>query len=209
MHGLAYERPARHTAEYVEVLRAAFHASSGSHQLSHSGDFFRVEAPLEVPGARPLPILVAALAPRMLRMAGTLADGTITYWANERAIEGHVVPTMSTAAGEAGRPAPRIVAGIPVAVVRDVDAAKARAAKLFAGYTGIPAYQRIRSAGGEAPLPDIAIIGDEGTVKARLRAYADAGATDLAAAVVGLDDDQPASSKRTIELLSSLVTELA
>jgi F420-dependent oxidoreductase-like protein len=209
MHGLAYEHPARHTAEYVEVLRAAFHASTGSHQLSHHGDFFQVEAPLEVPGAGELPILVAALAPRMLRMAGTLTDGTITYWANEDAVAGHVVPTISAAAGEAGRPMPRVVAGIPVGLVRDVDAAKARAAKLFAGYAGIPAYQRIRSAGGDAPLPDIAIIGDERTVRDRLRAYADAGATDLAAAVVGLDDDQAASSQRTLELLSTLVTELA
>jgi 5,10-methylenetetrahydromethanopterin reductase len=206
MHGLAYEHPARHTGEYVEVLKKAFH---GTGHVSYHGDFFNVEAMLEVPGSSDMPVLVAALAPRMLRMAGTLADGTITYWANERAIGDHVVPSISTAAGEAGRPAPRVVAGIPVAVVRDVDTAKQRAAKVFAGYNAIPAYQRIRSKGGDADLPELAIIGTEAQVTARLKAYADAGATDVAAAVVGLDDDREASAQRTVELLASLVGELA
>jgi F420-dependent oxidoreductase-like protein len=205
MHGLVYERPARHTGEYVQVLKLAFH---GTGHVSHQGEFFQVQAMLEVPGSSQLPVLVSALAPLMLRMAGTFADGTITYWANERAIGDHVVPTISTAAGVAGRPSPRVVAGIPVALVSDVDAAKVRAAKLFAGYHAIPAYQRIRSAGGDLQLPDIAIIGDEKTIEARLRSYADAGATDLAAAVIGLDSDRAAGAQRTMQLLAALAPEL-
>ena len=206
MHGLAYTAPARHTGEYVDVLKLAFH---GTGHVSHQGEFFQVQAMLEVPGAKQLPVLVAALAPLMLRMAGTKADGTITYWANERAIAEHVVPTIAGAAAVAGRPAPRVVAGIPVAVVSDVDAAKTRAATLFAGYNAIPAYQRIRGEGGDPELPDIAVIGDEKTVEARLRAYADAGATDLAAAVLGLDPDREASMQRTMNLLADLAPELA
>jgi 5,10-methylenetetrahydromethanopterin reductase len=206
MLGLEYEHPARHTGEYVEALKKAFH---GTGHLSYHGDFFNIEAMLEVPGSSEIPVLVAALAPRMLRMAGTLADGTITYWANERAIGDHVVPSIATAAGEAGRPSPRVVAGIPVAVVRDVDAAKERAAKVFAGYNAIPAYQRIRSEGGDDDLPDLAIIGTEAQVTARIKSYAAAGATDLAAAVVGLDDDRDEAVQRTIELLASLVDEVA
>jgi 5,10-methylenetetrahydromethanopterin reductase len=206
MHGLPYTSPARHTGEYIDVLKLAFH---GTGHVSHSGEFFQVEAMLEVPGASELPVLVAALAPRMLRMAGTKADGTITYWANERAIADHVVPTISGAAATAGRPVPRVVAGIPVALVSDVAAAKNRAAALFAGYQGIPAYQRIRSEGGDDALPDIAIIGDEKTVEARLRAYADAGATDLAAAVVGLDTDREDSMQRTLQLLADLAPALS
>ncbi|HEX4431031.1 MAG TPA: TIGR03564 family F420-dependent LLM class oxidoreductase [Frankiaceae bacterium] len=206
MHGLAYDKPARHTAEYVDVLKLAFHCTG---HVSHQGEFFNVQAMLEVPGASELPVLVSALAPLMLRVAGTKADGTITYWANERAIADHVVPTIAGAAATAGRPAPRVVAGIPVAVVSDVEAAKNRAATLFAGYNGIPAYQRIRGEGGGDELPDIAIIGDEKTVQARLRAYADAGATDLAAAVLGLDPDREASMQRTMNFLAELAPELA
>ncbi|HEX4016822.1 MAG TPA: TIGR03564 family F420-dependent LLM class oxidoreductase [Frankiaceae bacterium] len=212
MHGLAYSAPARHTAEYVDVLKLAFHCTG---HVSHQGEFFQVEAMLEVPGASDMPVLVAALAPLMLRAAGAKADGTITYWANERAIAEHVVPTIAGAAASAGRPAPRVVAGIPVALVSDVDAAKTRAGTLFAGYNGIAAYQRIQAEGGDtdqsAPpaLPDIAIIGDEKTVRDRLHAYADAGATDLAAAVIGLDPDREASMQRTMTLLADLAPELA
>ncbi len=206
MHGLPYTHPARHTGEYVDVLKLAIH---GTGHISHQGEFFQIETMFEVPGASEMPVLVAALAPLMLRMAGSKADGTITYWANERAIAEHVVPAIAGAAANAGRPAPRVVAGIPVALVSDVDDAKQRAAKLFAGYSGIPAYQRIRGEGGDDALPDIAIIGDEKTVESRLRGYADAGATDLAAAVIGLDDDREGSMQRTMQLLADLAPSLS
>jgi F420-dependent oxidoreductase-like protein len=206
MHGLAYTSPAKHTGEYVEVLKSAFR---GSGHVSFSGEFFQVDALLEVPGSTELPVLVAALAPRMLRMAGALADGTITYWANERAVADHVVPTIAASAAAAGRPAPRVVAGIPVAVVRDTAAAKERAARIFSVYEGIPAYQRIRSEADDPALADIAIIGDERAVADRVRAFADAGTTDLAAAVLGLDDDRDASAARTLQVLADLIPEMA
>src|SRR5687767_2470050 len=86
MHGMAYDRPAAHVREYVEVVRAA--QTPGI--VSYEGALFQTAALLDVPGASPFPILVAALAPRMLQLTGELADGTITYWADERAIESHV-----------------------------------------------------------------------------------------------------------------------
>jgi hypothetical protein len=145
----------------------------------------------------------------MLRMAGALADGTITYWANERAIADHVVPTIAASAAAAGRPVPRVVAGIPVAVVRDTAAAKERAARIFSVYEEIPAYQRIRSEADDPALADIAIIGDERAVANRVRAFADAGTTDLAAAVLGLDDDRAAAAARTLQVLADLIPEMA
>src|SRR6476469_3834473 len=92
MYGLRYEAPARHTREYVEVLRAAF---AGTGNVEYHGEFFEFSSMLEVPGASPAPILVAALAPLMLQLAGEVADGTITYWANERALTEHIVPRIS------------------------------------------------------------------------------------------------------------------
>jgi F420-dependent oxidoreductase-like protein len=201
MYGLAYERPAAHTAEYVEVLRRCF---AGTGVVDHDGERFRVHATLDVPGAAPVPILVAALAPRMLELTGRLADGTITYWADERAIGDHVVPRITAAAAAAGRPAPRVVVGLPVAVVSDVDAARARAAKLFAAYEAIPTYQRILGRGDAAGPVDVAVIGTEAQVRARLRRFADLGATDLCASVLGLDDDRDASRTATLDVLATL-----
>jgi alkanesulfonate monooxygenase SsuD/methylene tetrahydromethanopterin reductase-like flavin-dependent oxidoreductase (luciferase family) len=96
-----------------------------------------------------------------------------------------------------------------VAVCDDADAGRERAAKLFEAYLNIPTYQRILARGGEGNTPiDVAIVGTEAEVTARLRSYADAGATDLCATALGLDEDRDASQRRTIELLASLVPEL-
>jgi 5,10-methylenetetrahydromethanopterin reductase len=205
MYGLEYQAPARHTREYVEVLRAAF-ACTGN--VEYHGEFFDFSSMLDVPGASPAPVLVAALAPLMLKVAGEVADGTITYWANERALTEHIVPRITRAAEAAGRPAPRIVVGLPVAVCDDRDSARERAARVFTAYQGIPTYQRVMARGGDAAPEDIAIIGPESEVRARLRAYADAGATDLCAAPLGLEADRDASYARTIDVLASMTPEL-
>jgi F420-dependent oxidoreductase-like protein len=201
MYGLSYDKPAAHTEEYVEVLQKCF---AGAGMVHHDGDRFNVHAMLDVPGGAPVPILVAALAPRMLELTGRLADGTITYWADERAVGDHVVPRITAAAEAAGRPAPRVVVGLPVAVVTDTDAARDRAAKLFAAYEGIPTYQRILGRGDAASPVDVAVIGDEQAVRERLKRFADLGATDLCASVLGLDADREASHARTLDVLASL-----
>jgi F420-dependent oxidoreductase-like protein len=201
MFGLGYDAPARHTREYVEVLRAAFSCTGN---VEHHGEFFDFTSMLEVPGATPAPVLVAALAPLMLKMAGELADGTITYWANERALSEHVVPRITRSAEAAGRPPPRIVVGLPVAVCGDPDAGRARAAALFGAYRAIPTYQRIMTRGGDAQPEDVAVIGTEPQVRARLHAYRDAGATDLCAAPLGLGDDRAASVAHTLDVLADL-----
>jgi F420-dependent oxidoreductase-like protein len=206
MHGLTYDAPAAHTREYIEALRAAM----AGPLVTHHGERFDMEALLEVPGSAPFPILIAALAPLMLRVAGEVADGTITYWADERALATHVVPRLTTAAVSAGRPQPKIVAGLPIAVMasREVDAAREEAASLFEGYLGIPTYERILGR-GESPNPvDVAIIGDESTVLARLQSYASAGTTDLAAALIGLGPAPAATRQRTAELLATLTPSI-
>jgi F420-dependent oxidoreductase-like protein len=206
MHGLEYARPAHHTREYVEVLRAAF---AGAGHVEYRGEMFGFSSMLTVPGSTPAPIMIAALAPKMLKLAGELTDGTITYWANERAIGEHIVPAITAAAEGAERPPPRVVVGLPVAVCADADAGRERAAKLFSTYLNIPTYQRILSRGGDDTTPaDVAIIGTEAEVTERLRSYAAAGATDLCATALGLDDDRDASQRRTVELLASLTPEL-
>ena len=184
MYGLEYTRPAAHTREYVEVLRRAFAASAtsgepGAEFVAYEGEFFDVNAMLVVPGAdAPVPILVAALAPLMLRLAGELADGTITYWANERALRS-VVPRLTAAAAGAGRPAPGRGRGAGRAG-SDPDAAREAPTHVFGAYEAIPTYQRILGRSGDAAPADVAVIGTEADVLARLAAFADAGATDCA-----------------------------
>jgi F420-dependent oxidoreductase-like protein len=199
MYGLSYDKPAARTAEYVEVLRACF-ARTG--HVQHAGEHYRVNAMLEVPGGAAVPLLIAALGPKMLELTGRLADGTVTYWADERAVAQHVVPRITASASEAGRPAPRVVVGLPVAVVTDVDKARERAARLFSAYETIPTYQRILGRGAGSSPVDVAVIGAQAQVRERLQRFADAGATDLCASVLGLDDDRDASRQATLDVLA-------
>jgi alkanesulfonate monooxygenase SsuD/methylene tetrahydromethanopterin reductase-like flavin-dependent oxidoreductase (luciferase family) len=150
-------------------------------------------------------VLIAALAARLLRVAGEYTDGTILWMANERAVETFVSPRIRAAAEAAGRPAPRIVAGLPVVVHDDVDEARQAAAEQFAVYGTLPNYQRILAHGDAAGPADAAIIGDEKVVTARVQALFDAGVTDLWAAPFIVGKDRDGSRRRTRELLASLL----
>ena len=142
---------------------------------------------------QPVQLLVAALAPRLLRVAGAVADGTILWMGNARSIETHVVPHIGQAAVGAGRPTPRIIAGLPVAVHDDVAVARAVAAQQFAIYGQLPNYQRILAHGGVSSPADAAIVGDEASVAAQLQGLLDAGATDIWAAIFAVGDDASTS----------------
>jgi len=205
MHGLSYARPYTNTREYLEVLERAF---AGPGQVHFEGDEYRVNALLDVPGATAPSILLAALAPRMLRLAGSRTAGTITWMTDERSVAEHIVAHLSAGATDAGRPAPRVVAGLPIAVCDDAAVGRERAARIFSVYESIPTYQRILATGDARGPADVAIVGTEAQVRARLESFRDAGVTDLAATVFAVGDDRETSLRRTHELLASLAPEL-
>jgi F420-dependent oxidoreductase-like protein len=194
--GLSYERRATHMREYLEVLTPLLRGRPADWK----GEEYRVALTLSVPDAPPVPVLVAALGPAMLKVAGRLADGTITWMTGPRTLGDHTVPALTRAAREAGRPAPRIVAGLPIALARDPAAARARAAQDFAIYGQLPSYRAMLDREGAAGPADVAIAGDEAELDAALRRLADAGVTDFSAAVF---DPEPGSAARTTEFLAS------
>jgi F420-dependent oxidoreductase-like protein len=201
MLGTPYDRPGRHTEEYVAILAPLLRGEP----VSVTGEDFRVQAgpPALVDGVE-IPVLVSALAPRLLRVAGQQTAGTILWMGNARAVEQHVAPRIRKAAADAGRPEPRIVAGLPVAVHDDVAEARSVAARQFAAYGTLPNYQRILAHGGVAGPAEAAIVGDESSVAAQIGALFDAGATDVWAAPFPVGDDRPASRARTRAVLKEL-----
>jgi F420-dependent oxidoreductase-like protein len=210
MLGLSYERPAHQVRNYLEVLNAAF---SGPGPVDVENDGFRVHNPLDVTDITPTPILLAALAPVMLRIAGEQTAGTILWMADERAIGDHIVPRITSAAAGAGRPAPRIVAGVPVVVCPDAEADDGRAwANEMLGHADYsPNYQRLLAHGDAGDIGEMCAAGDEATVVARLQRYKEAGVTDLAVRMIPLGADRDArlaTRERTMALLTSLCPEL-
>ncbi len=199
MWGLSYKKPARHMREYLSVLRPLVDQGN----VAFNGEAFRVTGGLQVPGAQPFPILIAGLAPMMLRIAGELADGTITWMTGPKTIETHIAPRITAAAEAAGRPAPRIGVALPVAVTDDVAAAKDRASEEFQMYGFLPNYRRMLDIEGAAGPADVAVIGSEAEVETQIRQLAAAGTTDFVAALFPTGDDPSMERSRT--LLMTLV----
>jgi F420-dependent oxidoreductase-like protein len=201
MLGLPYDHPGRHTEEYVQVLAPLLRGE----QVSFAGEEFRVNAgPLPGAAEARVQLLVSALGPRLLRVAGTYADGTVLWLANARAIADHVTPRIQKAATDGGRPSPRIVAGLPVAVHDEVDDARVAAAEQFSVYASLPNYLRLLERGGVSTPADAAIVGDESSVTDQITALFDAGASEVWAAPFPVGPDPAASRARTRSLLREL-----
>lgn len=189
MYGYSFEKPARHMREYLDVLVPLIREGS----VSASGETLQGNLNLSTDRTHPLPVLLAALAPQMLRLAGAVADGTILWMTGPDTIESHIVPRITAAAAEAGRPAPRVVCILPIAVTDDEAAARERAAKVFSIYGQLPSYRAMLDREGAATPGDVAIVGDAASVTAQVQRLADIGVTDFVAASFGGDDEAAAT----------------
>jgi 5,10-methylenetetrahydromethanopterin reductase len=210
MLGLPYERQADTMRCYLDVLDQAL---SGPGLVDVENELFSIHQPLDITDLAPTPVLIAALGPVMLKLAGERTGGTVLWLADERTIAGHVVPQLTKAAEGAGRPAPRIMAGVPVCLCRDdeVDAAIQRTNRTLSEVVASPNYVRLMEHGDARSIGDVLICGSEAAMEARLRRFADAGVTDLNARVVPLGDDRDeikASAERTRAFLASVAPAL-
>jgi len=198
--GLSYDRPARYMREYLAVLLPLLRNKT----VSFRGDVHRAAVSLEFPGVPAPSVLLAALAPAMLQMAGAIADGTITWMVGRAALTAHIVPHIRRAAEQAGRPTPRIAVSLPVAVTDDPQAARRTVAQRFKRYGELINYRRVLDIGGAAGPEDVAVIGNETSVESQIHDLGAAGATDLVAAVTPVGPDPAASAARTRALLRKL-----
>jgi F420-dependent oxidoreductase-like protein len=135
--------------------------------------------PVRVAGGTPIPVYVAAMGPKALRVTGELADGTLPYLAGPKTVGEFIVPTITKAAAEAGRPAPRIIAAVPVLLSDDADSAREAAGQQLSFYESIPSYRNVIAREGVTTAADLAAVGAEESVLRQLRRYRDAGATDV------------------------------
>lgn len=197
MLGFDWSHPIRHLREYLSCLVPLLRGEP----TSFAGQEFRIEGyQLSVPGANPPPVLVAALGPQMLRLAGRLVDGTAVWMGGARYLGEQAVPAISAAAREAGRPAPRIVAGLPMLVTDRPAEVRERVARAFERYGQLPSYRAILDREGAGGPADVALIGSEQEVEAGLRELESAGVTEAVASVYAPRGEDPG---RTYELLRS------
>jgi len=197
MFGLSFAKPYSHMREYMGVLAPLIRSGS----VSFSGSEFRVNANLAVAGAKPCPILIAALAPKMLALAGREGDGTITWMTGPKTLREHTVPRITEAATQAGRPAPRVVVGLPIALTTDIAAAREAAARIFQIYGGLPSYRAMLDREGAEGPADVVIVGDASALGEQLDRLRAVGTTDYLAVPFPVGEDAQESLERTREWL--------
>ena len=210
MLGLSYDKPARLVRSYLEVLNVAF---AGPGPVDVENEHFRIHNPLAVTDITPTPILLAALAPLMLKIAGEQTDGTVLWMADARNIAEHIAPSITKAAADAGRPAPRIVAGVPVTLCRtdEVDGAREWAKRAMSHSEYSPNYERLLEHGDAKDSGEFLVAGDEDAVRKSLERYRDAGVTDFSVRLLPYGKTREArveSRDRTTAFLASLCPEI-
>lgn len=194
MFGMSYDKPARHMREYLNVLAPALR----NEKVDYQGEQYGARGRIAVPESESVPLLVAALGDIMLHLAGTLADGTITWMTGPKTLEDHIIPKIRKAAAEAGRPEPRIVAGVPTAIISDKQAAIERIDKGMKMYGQLDSYKAMLAKEGATGPSGIANIGDEGELRKYIQRLRDIGVTDLNCAILGVGDHDT-----TVEFLAS------
>jgi F420-dependent oxidoreductase-like protein len=183
---------------YLEIIKPLLDGKP----IQHESDQYKVNLQ-PPPGGNKTSVLVAALGPVMLRVAGELADGTITWATGRKTLEDHIVPGLIKGSEKAGRPTPRVVAGFPVMLTDKPDQARALAAETFAVYAQIPSYRAMLDREGARGVEDLAIVGDENMLRSEIQRLESAGVTDLCAFPFEIE---AGDKQRTMEFLGECRT---
>jgi len=198
-YGMSFDKPVRHMREYLSILMPMIDEGKADFE----GDTLTGRGAITMPqDTAPCPVLVAALGPQMLRLAGARTSGTVLWMVGEKTVKSHIAPRITEAAEKAGRPAPRIVASLPVCVTQDEAATRKRADRAFAMYGQLPSYRAMLDREGVANPTDVSILGSEAQVRERLEAMAEAGATEFSAVEFCKTDEE---REHTREVLRSFL----
>jgi 5,10-methylenetetrahydromethanopterin reductase len=185
----------------AEVLEAVDGLFSERRRADVDGTHLSVHVETALTAAAPS-VMLAALGPRMIDLAGRASDGTITWMTGPSALGERITPTLHAAAAAAGRPAPRIVVGIPVCVTDDPAGARDRLAPMMDRSATMPSYRRQIDAEGVAAPVDLVVLGDEDAAAAHLARFEAAGMTELCATVAGSAEER-ARTRRFLATLAS------
>lgn len=200
VYGMSYDRPAAHMREYLDIVLPLLAGET----VKHEGEQFRYTGAFRMSDLVPVPVVIAAMAPVMLRLAGERTDGTILWMTGAKAVREHVAPRITRAAEGVGRPAPQIVTMLPVALTDDVPGARAEANEQFENYGRLPSYRAMLDKSGADGPGDAALLGDEASLRAQLAELRESGVTSFAAWAF---EDGSGSKTRTREFLAALARE--
>jgi len=188
MWGISWERSYTHMREYLDALMPLLNGE----QVSVSGDIVTCRGGLDGFGTKPK-VMLAALGPKMLKLAGAVSDGTVLWMTGPKTIASHIAPTINEAASEAGRETPEVIAALPVCVTDDAGAARARASEEFAIYGQLPSYRAMMDREGVDGPGGLAVVGTTEQVQEQILGILNAGATTFVGSEFGVGDEVAAT----------------
>ena len=202
--GMKFHRPWRHMFEYLNII----HALTREGKVDYQGEIFSANTQFTMPTLSQVPVLLAALGPKMLNTAGEFADGTITWMTGTETLKNYIVPTITKAATTVGRGSPRIVAAVPLVVTDDREAGFKAADRYFGRYGQLPSYRAMLDREGVESSAEMALIGDERELEEILKGYSSAGVTDLAVQIFSNDPNLKNPSERSMQFRSKMLGRL-
>ncbi len=191
---MEWDRPVRHMLDYLDVLQPLLEEG----KVSHKGEIWSFMGSGGRPTDTPPKVMLAALGQQMLKIAGRRTDGTILWCVGPTTIERQILPILTAAADQAGRPMPSIVCSLPVWVTDDVATAKSVVATTFKDYAVLPSYRAMLDIEGAQGIESIALIGSEQKIADGLAQIAQSGATDFTAVVMGASPDELARGRAAL-----------
>ncbi len=186
MWGLKLDSPVDAMREYMTIVRTSLREGG----CSFDGAHFTARWSYSGPRRADLPIMISALNPRMLDLAGELADGVVLWMCSPAYIRDHVVPAIRAGREKAGKPLEgfEIVSPVPLCLTSDRKAALDVFRQTVMRYASLPYYRKMMDASGfkaeldagevpEAMIDQLAGIGDERNIREAIERYRAAGVT--------------------------------
>ncbi len=192
--GISFDKPIRHLREYLSILMPLL----AEGKVNYQGETLACQAELFKSPQHTPSVVVAALGPQALGVAGRLTNGTTLAWVGPKTIKQHIVPRISESADQAGLPKPRIIATLPVCVTEKPQVIRDAIAKGLAMYGKLPSYRAMFQREGVDGPADVAIVGSPTQVSEQLQVLAEAGVTDFAATEFCLNRDEFQNTRRVL-----------
>lgn len=197
--GIGFEKPIRHLREYLSILMPLLHEGA----TNFDGELLSCDAKLFQTPKHNVPVLVAALGPQALAVTGQWADGTTLAWVGPKTIREHIVPRLQEAAAEHQRPAPRVVATLPICVTEQSTTVRESIGKGLSLYGRLPSYQAMFEREGASGPADVAVVGSRTEVMDQVAALAEAGVTDFAPSEFCLNRDEWSATRELLVELAA------
>jgi len=203
--GLEFKKPAKHMREYLSIVNSL----STYGEVDQQGEIHTAVSTFTSEEKPALSIVIAALGNLMLKNAGELADGTITWMTGPETIKTHITPKITQSAHDAGKASPRVIAGLPLCVTDNKGNGFQEASRYFGRYGELPSYRSmINRENAESPA-ELAVIGNEQEIEEKLHQYAASGATEIAAQIFPETPGNKESILRSREALINLIGKIS